>query len=538
MMSMKKLNAFAAAGALAATACLPSSAMRRAAPAAAPPAAAPAMTPAAEPSATAKLSLDTNEVTPLDSVVISRSVARASSVGDPPTDMVVRLAGSSVVTPATAAPSTADVQKRAVEVFGDSAISDSAVAGSAPRTGADEPSWDIDVHSYESTTRVAHYVQVFSGPARERIEESLDRGTRYEPMIRAAFRRGGLPEDLYYLAGVESAFDADAYSRAAAVGMWQFMTSTARDLGLRVDWWIDERRDPVRSTDAAVRFIKDLQEQFGSLYLAAAAYNGGPGRISRGLDRYADDLQGTTGDDLFFALADKDYLKHETRDYVPQLIAVALVGKDPAQYGLTIKPGPPFVYDSVTVGPNIALAAVATAAGVSVERIRELNPQILRGMTPPSGRTMLRVPVGSADSLMDVLRQEPADVRAGLRSITTRKGQTVASIAQREGISAKQLAGFNPRLHRYKSGRLAPDQVVLVPSRAVIAAERVVPDPAIERYTSESRNPGVHVVKHGENLSTIAAHHHTTVKALMKANHLKRTIVFPGQSLALPRSGH
>jgi len=523
-MLMKKLKALGAASALAATACLPSPAVRRATPAPAP---------SAAPAIAATISPATTDITPLDSVI--HGAASSGSVGDPPADIVIRLAGSPAATrdSATATPSTADVQKRAVEVFGDSAVSDS-----APRATADEPSWDIDVHSYESTDRVAHYVQVFSGPAKERIEESLDRGTRFEPMIRAAFRRGGLPEDLYYLAGVESAFDADAYSRAAAVGMWQFMTSTARDLGLRVDWWVDERRDPVRSTDAAVRFIKDLQEQFGSLYLAAAAYNGGPGRISRGLNRYADDLQGTTGDDLFFALADKDYLKHETRDYVPQLIAVALVGKDPAQYGLTIKPESPFVYDSVTVGPNVALAAVARAAGVSVKQILELNPQILRGMTPPSGRTMLRVPVGSADSLIDALRQEPGDIRTALHSVTTKKGQTLASIAERERVSAKQLAGFNPKLHRYKSGRLAPGQVVLVPSPSVVAAERVVPDPDIERYASESRNPGVHVVKHGENLSTIAAHHHTTVKALMKANHLKRTIVFPGQSLALPRSSH
>src|SRR5438067_8930689 len=123
--------------------------------------------------------------------------------------------------------------------------------------------------------------------------------------------------------------------------MWQFMTSTARDMGMRVDWWVDERRDPVKSTTAAVRFIKGLQEQFGSLYLAAAAYNGGPGRISRGLTRYADDFEGTSGDDLFFALADKKYLKNETREYVPQLIAAALIAKEPSRYGMTIATQPP-----------------------------------------------------------------------------------------------------------------------------------------------------------------------------------------------------
>jgi membrane-bound lytic murein transglycosylase D len=152
-------------------------------------------------------------------------------------------------------------------------------------------------------------------------------------MIRAKMRDGGLPEDMYYLGLVESGWDPNAYSKAAAGGMWQFMTTTARDMGMRVDWWVDERRDPVRSTAGAVRFIKDLKEQFGSLYLAAAAYDGGPGRIARGLSRYADAFEGTTGDDLFFALADKNYLRAETREYVPQLIAAALVGKEPERYG-------------------------------------------------------------------------------------------------------------------------------------------------------------------------------------------------------------
>jgi membrane-bound lytic murein transglycosylase D len=200
----------------------------------------------------------------------------------------------------------ADIARRAREVFGDSAI-----VAPMPDSAAAAPSWDIDVRSYESTHRVEHYVRMFTGPAKDRIAARLELGTKYEPMIRAKMRDGGIPEDMYYLALVESGFDPNAYSRAAAVGMWQFMTSTARDMGMRVDWWVDERRDPMRSTTAAVRFIKGLREQFGSLYLAAAAYNGGPGRIARGLTRYADALEGTTGDDLFFALAEKDYLRHE-----------------------------------------------------------------------------------------------------------------------------------------------------------------------------------------------------------------------------------
>src|SRR5262249_25402052 len=245
--------------------------------------------------------------------------------------------------------------KVASELFGDSAA--------APHPDTPAPSWDIDVGSYESTAGVEHYVRYFTGPAKERIQSRLERGTHYEPMIRAQMRAGGLPEDMYYLALVESGYDPNAYSRAAAVGMWQFMTSTARDMGLRVDWWVDERRDPVKSTAAAVRFIKGLRDQFGSLYLAAAAYNGGPVRIAHGLTRYANDLEGTSGDDLFFALAEKNYLRNETREYVPQLIAVALVAKDPSRYGMTIETQPPLAYDSVTVGPATPVAAIAHASG-------------------------------------------------------------------------------------------------------------------------------------------------------------------------------
>jgi len=182
--------------------------------------------------------------------------------------------------------STVEVTKGVIDVFGDSLVE----ATPAKSDSIEEPTWDMDVRSYETQDRVAHYVNMFTGRAKDRITERLQRGTRYEPMIRAKMKAGGLPEDMYYLALVESGFDPHAYSRAAAVGMWQFMTSTARDMGLRVDRWVDERRDPVRSTGAAVRFIRGLREEFGSLYLAAAAYNGGPGRVSRGLARYADDL--------------------------------------------------------------------------------------------------------------------------------------------------------------------------------------------------------------------------------------------------------
>jgi len=341
-------------------------------------------------------------------------------------------------------------------------------------------------------------------------------------MIRAALRAGGIPEDMYYLALVESGFDPNAYSRAAAVGMWQFMTSTARDMGMRVDWWIDERRDPVKSTNAAVRFLRELKEQFGSLYLAAAAYNGGPGRISRGLHRYADDLEGTAGEDLFFALAETGYLRNETREYVPQLIAAALIAKEPDRYGMQLTPEPAFEYDSVKVGPGTTVAAIAKAASTQVSVIRELNPQILRGMTPPRDSLRVRVPVGTADGFDDALAEIPKETRIGWHAVESKKGEALATIAKRNGIATKTLAAYNPKLAKLKSGNLVPGQPVMIPTAATIAAATSVPDPAIEKWGSASRSARMHVVKSGETLGGIAKRYHTTTAALMAANSLRK----------------
>jgi len=415
-----------------------------------------------------------------------------------------------------------DVETGATSVFGDSV----AAADSA------RPSWDIDVRSYETRARVQHYVSVFSGTAKAHVERQLARGTRYEGMIRAVFRAAGLPEDMYYLGMIESGYDPNAYSKAAAVGMWQFMAGTARGEGLRVDWWIDERRDPVKSTAAAARFIKGLSTQFGSLYLAAAAYDGGPGRISRGLARYADDLQDTEGDDLFFELADKDYLRAETREYVPRLIAAALVAKDPKRYGLDIVPESAFVYDSVRVGPATPLAAIAVASRTTVEAVQELNPQILRGMAPPRDSIDVRIPLGAGAGFARRLAALPPADRVGVHTVRSRSGEYVSTIARKHGITTKELDEFNPGLRRYKSGKLVPGQVVLVPIKAVAVAARAVPNPSIELYGVVG---GRHVVRKGETLGGLAIKYHTTVARLKALNGLHRSTIYIGQKLRISR---
>jgi membrane-bound lytic murein transglycosylase D len=432
-----------------------------------------------------------------------------------------------------------EVTRRAVEVFGDSitaplVVPDTAPAPEAEAEAAEEvPTWDIDVASYEAHARVERYVRLFSGPARERIVKHLEAGSRYEPMIRAKFRAGGLPEDMYYLALVESGYNPHAYSKAAAVGMWQFMVSTARGMGMRVDWWVDERRDPIRSTAGAVRFLRGLRAQFGSLYLAAAAYNGGPGRVARGLSRYADDLEGATGDDRFFALAETKYLRRETREYVPQLIAAALIAKDPARYGIKIYALPPFQYDSVRVPAQTPLAAVALAAGTSVAAIQDLNPHVLRGMTPPGKSFQVRVPYGTSVDFDSAFAALDPSHRLAVRRVLVKKGESLTTIARRAGIRVKDLNPYNPALARARTKRAVPGQVLLVPTPATAAAARSVPDPVRERHPRARGRARIHTVRQGETLSHIAARYRTSTSSLMRLNRLKRPVVFPGQTLVV-----
>jgi membrane-bound lytic murein transglycosylase D len=401
-------------------------------------------------------------------------------------------------------------------------------------------SFDLPVHDFESDERVRRYVSLYSGADREDFTAQLERGTRYEAMIRAKLRAAGVPEDMRYLALIESGYDQNAVSRSSAVGMWQFMAGTAREVGLRVDWWVDERRDPVRATDAAARNLRWLRSQFGSMFLAAAAYNGGETRVARGLAQLAsadsvratearlDSLAlGVSSDDgasdapdaseaplvrpavavrpsvpvaedatavapppradgpsaadaRFFDLASADYIRAETKNYVPKLIAAMLIAKEPARYGITVRPQAAFAYDSVRVAPLTPLAAVASAADVSRQQLLELNPHLLRGLTPPGAPMMLRVPVGRGEDAARALADLPASERRAFRRVTTTKRETLDGLADRAGVPLSLLRRYNPSLTTVSSGkwkgRLVGGQAVRVPTRAVLDLARDLPD--------------------------------------------------------------
>jgi len=420
----------------------------------------------------------------------------------------------------------------ATAVFGDSTSFDGIPDGSL----GEEPTWDIDVRSYETHERVEHYLRLFSGPARDRMSERISRGTRYEPMIRSKLRAAGMPEDLHYLALIESGYDPHAFSSASAVGMWQFMAATGRDVGLRIDWWVDERRDPARSTDAAIRFLGSLQRQFGSLYLAAAAYNGGPGRVARGLTRFANAIGELEGDDKFFALAEQNYLHSETKNYVPQLIAAAIVAKAPDRYALQIERQAPFRYDSVLVDPGTSIGAVAGAAAVPLDSLVALNPGLLRGVAPPDRTEWLRVPLGSDSLIRAAYDSLPAEARLGWTEVEPRKGESVAALAKRHEVTARELGWYNPGLRTGRSGAIVTGQSVRVPTRESIAGARVVNDASLTRSGSGVATT-VHVVRAGESLSVIGRRYGMSAAQLKSLNGLRSDRIQSGQRLTVRGGG-
>ncbi|HKJ02187.1 MAG TPA: lytic transglycosylase domain-containing protein [Longimicrobiales bacterium] len=238
--------------------------------------------------------------------------------------------------------------------------------------------------------RVDRWVKHFRTDQRAAFQRLLERQGAYDAIIRGKLRDRGMPEELLYLAMMESGLSPRAESSASAVGLWQFMTPTAQQYGLRVDEWVDERRDPVRATNAALDYLAYLHDRYGSWYLAAAAYNAGPGTVDRVLARHAD---GRSGDeDLYWEVL--DYLPRETRDYVPRLVAAALLAEDVHGEGFDVQSERPYLYDRVFVPGGTSLATVAWRLHVTPRVLRNLNPHLIQGVTPPDETYPIRVPVG------------------------------------------------------------------------------------------------------------------------------------------------
>ena len=333
-----------------------------------------------------------------------------------------------------------------------------AAAGSAPSLSAQDSTAQSSAFAgFENLPDVGRYLAYFTGPARTRMAEWLARGSQYRPAIESKLTRAGLPSEFAYLPIIESGFSNSAVSRAGAVGMWQLMPKTARELGLRVDPWIDERRDPTRATDAAVRHIGDLTRTFGSPLLAAAAYNSGAGRVSRGLQKIS------TANPDFFALADRGLLPKETRNYVPQLLAAAAIGRNPGRFGFSVPALPAPHSDSVLIDRPIRLATADRALGLDQLTLAELNPQFFRGVTPPGG-SWLKIPTGLGNRVAERLgglapvavERGPAPRSDRLGAIVwVKRGDTVSDLATRHGVSETRLRRLNalPTWYRLKPGQ-------------------------------------------------------------------------------------
>lgn len=412
--------------------------------------------------------------------------------------------------------------------------------------GADadaDATFDIDVTSFGANQRVLQYLEFFQIDARDRFEIWLARLGRYEGMIRARLRAKGLPEDLVYLTLIESGLSNTAVSRARAVGMWQFMTATGRGYGLQIDPWVDERRDPFKATEAAVNHLSDLVRRWGSVYLAAAAYNAGAGRVERGIRRLPGEPD-SVGDHTFFQIADRHYLRRETRDYVPKLIAAALVAKQPERYGFRdIERLTPLVFDEVTVADATGLDVLARLADTSVASLLELNPQFVRGITPPGREVVVRVPRGTGASVAEGYAEMPINDRVTFVDHYVTGGQTLSGIAQRYRVTVAMLQSANPGL-RARALRIGQRVIVPMSGRIVPrSAWSTPPQPPVRSISRASGGGGGaqsgrvtrHRVTRGETASAIARRHRVSLTALLNANEMTmETIIRPGDVLKIP----
>jgi len=285
------------------------------------------------------------------------------------------------------------------------------------------------------TDQVAGYINYFSGRGRGTLEHGLERSGRYREMIERILKEEGVPQDLIYLAQAESGFHPYAVSRVGARGIWQFMGSRARGYDLHHDTFVDERQDPEKSTRAAARHLKDLYSQFGDWYLAMAAYNSGPGTIQSAVKRtgYAD----------FWELYRRDVLPKETRNYVPIIVAETIMAKNPEQYGLdTITPDPEMAYDTIKINYPVDLRLVAGCVDASPIELQELNPSLLR-MVTPKGRFELHLPVGTSEKYQSAIASIPPDMRVWWRYHTVSSGETIMSLARSYHTTGHAIAEAN-----------------------------------------------------------------------------------------------
>ncbi len=352
---------------------------------------------------------------------------------------------------------------------------------------------------------VAGYISYFSSKGRGTLVRSLERAGRYHAMIARVLAEEGVPQDLIYQAVAESGFQPQAVNgRSGAGGMWQFMPFDV--YGLERNGWYDERFDPEKSTHAYARYMKLLYSQLGDWYLAMAAYDWGPGNVQKAVQRtgYAD----------FWELYRRNVLPQETKNYVPIIIAAAIIAKNPAQYGLqSLNPEPPLLTDTVTVDYSVDLRLVSDLVEAPVQEITELNPSLLRLSTPADGPFELHLPAGSKELFEKRISEIPVDKRNQWRFHKVAAGETLESIAHDYHVTPPELAFVN----QLEAGDdLSGSEGLIIPV-APVASGR-------SRIT-------LYRVQHGDTLVTVADRFNVTVQQLRRWNHLTVAKVEPGRRL-------
>src|SRR6266404_1992178 len=355
------------------------------------------------------------------------------------------------------------------------------------------------------TDPVAGYINYFSTRGRGTLEHALIRGGRYQDMIQKILRQEGVPQELIYLAQAESGFHPLAVSRVGARGMWQFMGSRARGYGLQRSWWVDERQDPEKATHAAARHLNDLYNQFGDWYLAMAAYNSGPGTVQQAVRRtgYAD----------FWELYRRNVLPKETRNYVPIIVAVTIMAKNPAQYGLDdVNLDKPIPYDAVKINYPIDLRLAAECVDATATDLQDLNPSLLRLTTPKDREFELRLPAGSREKFMSAVAAIPADKRLWWRYHKVQNGETLASLAKTYHTTATAISPAN----KLEEASLEPESRLVIP----IAPGKYSDTGTYARRITRYR------VHRGDTVETVAENFAVPARMVRGWNHLR------GNSLA------
>lgn len=377
------------------------------------------------------------------------------------------------------------------------------------------------------------------------FQAGLDRSYKYVPYIQEEFSKAGLPSDLAWLAMVESLFQPKIVSRAKAAGMWQFIAATGRRHGLRIDSYVDERYNWRKATHAAVSYLTKLHDQFGSWPLAVSAYNMGEG----GLDRAIASNGGET--DIWRLIDSSDRMKDETKKYYPRLLASIMVAKDPERYGFKANPQPPEQTVLIPIKGSYSLAALDKACNLPQGTLRQLNPDLIRGVTPPSGEYAISVPAEAGDTLQAALQDIPqakAQLFGSKKAYhTVKRGETLSIIAKKYDVSVEELMKANriSSATRLISGKklaipgLADDDEADQPETETqqeesAGSEQKTASESPRKTSGKAQNKGrVYTVRKGDTLCDIAKANNLSVKELMAINKRKTVNISVGDKLLL-----